>query len=86
MIWSMKTAQAEHSTEFGLFEQNLASLVKAGQCSISTDYLLTIYQVSTDYLQSIYTGKCTMVKHELFRDARTKSGGELYVVKRLAGR
>ena len=43
MIWSMKTAQAEHSTEFGLFEQNLASLVKAGQCSISTDYLLTIY-------------------------------------------
>merc|ERR1712024_436043 len=60
MIWSMKTAQAEHSTEFGLFEQTLASLVKAG--------------------------KCTMVKHELFRDARTKSGGELYVVKRLAGR
>ena len=36
MIWSMKTAQAEHSTEFGLFEQNLASLVKAGQCNIST--------------------------------------------------
>ena len=51
MIWSMKTAQAEHSTEFGLFEQNLASLVKAGQCSISTDYLLTIY---TEYLLIIY--------------------------------
>ena len=51
MIWSMKTAQAEHSTEFGLFEQNLASLVKAGQCSISTDYLLTIY---TEYLLITY--------------------------------
>ena len=50
MIWSMKTAQAEHSTEFGLFEQNLASLVKAGQCNISTDYLLTIYY--TEYLVS----------------------------------
>jgi len=59
MIWSMKTAQAEHSTEFGLFEQNLASLVKAG--------------------------KCTLVKHEIFSDKRTKTGGELYVVKRLAG-
>ena len=44
MIWSMKTAQAEHSTEFGLFEQNLASLVKAGQCNISTD---TIYRPYT---------------------------------------
>merc|ERR1711963_91794 len=59
MIWSMKTAQAEHSTEFGLFEQNLASLVKAS--------------------------KCTLVKHEIFSDKRTKTGGELYVVKRLAG-
>ena len=48
-----------------------------------TDYLSSIYRVS---IQSIYSGKCTMVKHELFRDARTKSGGELYVVKRLAGR
>merc|ERR1719350_1100550 len=60
MIWSQKTAQAEHSTEFGLFEQNLTSLVKAG--------------------------KCTMVKHEIFCDARNKTLGELYVVRRLAGR
>merc|ERR1712110_1227184 len=60
MIWSQKTAQAEHSTEFGLFEQNLTSLVKAG--------------------------KCTLVKHEIFCDARNKSVGELYVVRRLAGR
>ena len=59
MIWSMKTAQAEHSTEFGLFEQNLAGLVKSG--------------------------KCTLVKHEMFTDKRNKTGGELYVVKRLAG-
>merc|ERR1712088_777822 len=59
MIWSMKTAQAEHSTEFGLFEQNLAGLVKSG--------------------------KCTMIRHELFTDKRTRTGGELYVVKRLAG-
>merc|ERR1712032_751507 len=60
MIWSQKTAQAEHSTEFGLFEQNLTSLVKAA--------------------------KCTMVKHEIFCDARNKTLGELYVVRRLAGR
>ena len=60
MIWSQKTAQAEHSTEFGLFEQNLTSLVKAG--------------------------KCTLVKHEIFCDARNKTVGELYVVRRLAGR
>jgi len=59
MIWSMKTAQAEHSTEFGLFEQNLTGLVKSG--------------------------KCTLVKHEMFTDKRNKTGGELYVVKRLAG-
>jgi len=60
MIWSMKTAQAEHSTEFGLFEQNLTSLVKAG--------------------------KCTLVKHEIFTDKKNRTLGELYVVKRLAGR
>jgi len=60
MIWSQKTAQAEQSTEFGLFEQNLTSLVKAG--------------------------KCTMVKHEVFCDNRNKTVGELYVVRRLAGR
>merc|ERR1711936_1254901 len=34
MIWTMKTAQAEHSTEFGLFEQNIAGLVKTGKCQI----------------------------------------------------
>eukprot|EP00092_Neocalanus_flemingeri_P017115 GFUD01018510.1.p1 GENE.GFUD01018510.1~~GFUD01018510.1.p1 ORF type:complete len:459 (-),score=145.83 GFUD01018510.1:202-1548(-) len=60
MIWTMKTAQAEHSTEFGLFEQNLAGLVK--------------------------TGKCQIVKHENFSDSRTRTRGELYLVKRLAGR
>merc|ERR1739838_364928 len=60
MIWTMKTAQAEHSTEFGLFEQNLAGLVK--------------------------TGKCQIVKHENFSDARSRTTGEFYLVKRLAGR
>merc|ERR1711910_63370 len=34
MIWTMRTAQAEHSTEFGLFEQNIAGLVKTGKCQI----------------------------------------------------
>jgi len=34
MIWTMKTAQEEHATEFGLFEQNLAGFVKTGKCQI----------------------------------------------------
>merc|ERR1712123_549311 len=34
MIWTMKTAQEEHLTEFGLFEQNLAGFVKTGKCQI----------------------------------------------------
>ena len=34
MIWTMKTAQAEQSTEFGLFEQNLTGLVQTGKCKI----------------------------------------------------
>jgi len=59
MIWTMKTAQAEHSTEFGLLEQNLAGLVKSG--------------------------KCTIMKHENFTDTRTRTTGEIYIVKRLAG-
>jgi len=60
MIWTMKTAQAEHSTEFGLFEQNLAGLVKSG--------------------------KCTIMKHEKFADTRTRTTGEVYIVKRMEGR
>ena len=48
MIWSMSKEHAKHSTEFGLFEQNLANLVK--------------------------TGKCTLVKHEIFTDKKNKSG------------
>ena len=47
MIWSMSTEHARHNTEFGMFEQNLASLVK--------------------------TGKCTLVKHEIFTDKKNKS-------------
>jgi len=34
LIWGMKTCQADKSTEFGLFETNLQSLVKSGKCCI----------------------------------------------------
>jgi len=34
LIWTMKPSQEEHSTEFGLFEQNLNGLVKSGKCKI----------------------------------------------------
>jgi len=60
MIWTMKSAQAEKSSEFGLFEQNINGLVKAGKCAI--------------------------IKHENWSDAYTHTTGELYLVKRLAGR
>merc|ERR1712179_37940 len=60
MLWTMKTAQEEHLSEFGLFEQNLNGFVK--------------------------TGKCQIVKHEIFDDSRSNSKGEFYLVKRLAGR
>merc|ERR1712080_572525 len=34
LLWTMKTSQADNSTEFGLFEQNLQSLVKTDKCGI----------------------------------------------------
>merc|ERR1712045_311633 len=34
MLWTMKTAQEEHLSEFGLFEQNLNGFVKTGKCQI----------------------------------------------------
>ena len=49
MIWSMKTAQAEHSTEFGLFEQNLTSLVKAGKYNSGTSTESNITLISFVY-------------------------------------
>jgi len=60
LVWTMKTSQADHSTEFGLFEQNLQSLVKSGKCQI--------------------------VKQEVFHDDYTHTTGEFFLVKRLAGR
>jgi len=72
LLWTMKAAEEEHSTEFGLLLANLKSLERAGRIAIIKHEQFS----DTDGMEW---------KSKESGEGSGKHGGEFYLIKRLAG-